>query len=265
MSVLIVKGIIMKKNRLYEFKTSQLLRFNKLFVIGDLHGDLNALQSLLTKIDPAKDCIIFLGDYADRGSFGIEIIDVISSLTKKYPDNIVALKGNHEDYTKLGQPTFYPCDLINEAIRMRESWETYFFREFNPFIKNLYLAAIIPHELLFVHGGISSKITSIDDLRHPAKEIEKDILWSDPLDKYGEYPNRRGAGVEFGIDVTTKTCKMIGIKKIIRSHEPQKALRGPCYEHNGKIVTTSSTSVYGGNPFILDINPKNFFDTSFLF
>jgi predicted phosphodiesterase len=248
--------------KLLVFEEKQLRKLRKLIVVGDLHGDYNAIRSLLNVFDPVMDGIVFLGDYADRGQYGIEVIEVVNSLMKRYPRKVIALKGNHEDYTESGQPKFYPCDLINEAINKKGGWQSYFVNEFTPFVESLYLAATIPNEILFVHGGVSSKIRSLDDLRYPTKEIEQDVLWSDPFEGYGEYPNRRGVGIEFGRDTTINVCRRLKVKEIIRSHEPRKALREPYYEHDGRVITTSATSIYGGYPCILVINPTNFSEIS---
>lgn len=244
------------RNQLYEFDKESLSRLRKLAVVGDIHGDLDVLYSILGVVDPKKDGIIFLGDYADRGPKGVDVIKTIDSLIEKYPKNIVALKGNHEDYSDSGNPTFHPCDLIYEVENKGESWQRYFQEEFKPFIDKLYLAAIIPDEILFVHGGISSKIKSIEDLKHPVREVEIDVLWSDPFEGNGEYPNRRGAGIEFGEDITDNVYGLLGVKRVIRSHEPRKAISGPYYEHDRKVITSSSTSAYGDKPFILFIDPK---------
>ncbi|WP_455277173.1 metallophosphoesterase family protein [[Eubacterium] cellulosolvens] len=253
------------RNQLYEFDKESLNRLSKLAVVGDIHGDLDILYSILGVVDPKKDGIIFLGDYADRGPKGFDVIKTIDSLIKRYPTNIVALKGNHEDYSDSGNPKFHPCDLIYEVENKGESWQRYFQEELMPFIDKLYLAAIIPDEILFVHGGISSKIKNVDNLKHPIREIEIDVLWSDPFEGNGEYPNRRGAGIEFGEDITVNLCNSLRIKRLIRSHEPRKAISGPYYEHNRKAITLSSTSVYGGKPFILLIDPKEPFNLSYHF
>lgn len=247
----------MPRSQLYEFNKDQLHRLERILVVGDIHGDYDAFSSLLRVFNPKKDSIIFLGDYADRGSKGIEVIDKVSSLMKEYPENVVALKGNHEDYTDSGNPKFSPCTLIFEAERKKRSWEEYFQQELEPFIEKLYLTAIIPDETLFVHGGISSKIKSLDDLRQPTREVELDIIWSDPAPEgCTEGPNPRGAGVEFGKSVIENVCKSLRVKRIIRSHDPRKASTQPCYEYDGRVITISSTNVYGGTPFILIIDPK---------
>lgn len=71
-------------------------------VIGDIHGCYNELKSLLTKLEANQkyqkgvDRLIFLGDYIDRGKDSKKVIQFIKKLQKDY-DNVIALKGNHED------------------------------------------------------------------------------------------------------------------------------------------------------------------------
>jgi hypothetical protein len=201
--------------------------------------------------------MIFLGDYADRGENGVEVIDGVKELIRKYPRKVIALKGNHEDYTKGGSPTFKPCSLIDEVVKKRGNWLAYYRDELKPFINNLYLAALVPETVLFIHGGVSRKVQTLDDLRYPSKSVERDILWSDPFEGIGEYQNIRGAGVMFGKDISKEICKSLSFKRIVRSHQPRKALMRPYLEHDGRIVTISTTSVYGGKPYILSLQLKN--------
>ena len=244
---------------LLEFSEEVLIRFRRLIVVGDIHGDIEALTALLSISDKNQDGVLFLGDYADRGSYGTEVLKTLSDLRKKNPRNVFLLKGNHEDYDEKGDPRFHPCTLRLEAERKGLNWQNYFQNDVKPFINEMWLAAIVPGHTLFVHGGISSKITSRADLANPTPEIEQDILWSDPFSGRGEKLNstRGGVGVEFGSDITKRVIKQLGIKRIFRSHEPKKALRKPNYMHNRRVVTISSTSVYGGHPFAISLNPSN--------
>ena len=250
------------RSKLFELHLDLLSETDRILVVGDLHGDYQSYRRIRTLFDPRRDYAIFLGDYADRGSEGIEVIDGVRKLLREHPDRVIALKGNHEDYARSGQPTFYPCNLIEETERKRGGWQRYFSSTFQPFVEDLFLAVIIPNEILFVHGGVSRKVYGLDDLRHPTEEVEKDVLWSDPFEGTGERPNRRGRGIEFGNDVTSEVCRRLGVKKLIRSHEPRKAFRGPYYEHDRRVITTSTTSVYGGIPFVLTINPTTFVELS---
>jgi serine/threonine protein phosphatase 1 len=70
---------------------------NKIFAIGDIHGCLGKLQSLISNInaDPENDTIVFIGDYIDRGSAAREVIDYVIRLKTEYK-NVVCLLGNHE-------------------------------------------------------------------------------------------------------------------------------------------------------------------------
>jgi predicted MPP superfamily phosphohydrolase len=228
----------------------------KVFVVGDLHGDYESFKNAVKIFDENKeegDILIFLGDYADRGPNGVEIISELYRLLKIRKD-IVALKGNHEDYSKDGEPKFYPCDLIDEAnTKINGGWETFWketFQNFLGYLKPAYIAG----KVLFVHGGISKRIQSREELFK--KENEEILLWSDPYDEEGEIPSSRGAGVEFGEDITNKVLKKLDVKLIVRSHQPDKAAYGePYFEHSGKIVTINSSKVYG-IPFMVLVDPE---------
>lgn len=77
------------------------------FAVGDIHGRLDLLDTLLRKIQqrieqqqrrasfPLRGRLVFLGDYVDRGPDSRGVIDRLISL--ELPDvDIVCLKGNHE-------------------------------------------------------------------------------------------------------------------------------------------------------------------------
>jgi serine/threonine protein phosphatase 1 len=69
------------------------------FAIGDIHGDLYALQTLFDRLPALSntDSLVFVGDYIDRGPFSAEVIAFIRELAEKSPAKVVALRGNHED------------------------------------------------------------------------------------------------------------------------------------------------------------------------
>lgn len=234
------------------------------YVAGDLHGDYDSFREIMRIHNkPVKDSLLlFLGDYADRGSQGVEIITELNSLLDKR-DEIVALKGNHEIY-KNSKPEFFPCDLIHEAELKNNSWHNFYNEVFSDFLKKLHIAAII-NNVLFIHAGVFSGITGITDLTK--KENEEYLLWSDPSPEPGEHMSVRGAGVEFGEDVTERVLSALGLKLIIRSHEPRKAGLGPFEEHGGRIITTNACNSYGESwrPFILKVDTEDLkYETIFL-
>lgn len=73
------------------------------YAIGDIHGRLDLLELLIAKIEtdiaarrPARNFIVFLGDYVDRGP---DSAGVIERLRTWQPDNarVIFLGGNHEE------------------------------------------------------------------------------------------------------------------------------------------------------------------------
>ncbi|HDO20689.1 MAG TPA: serine/threonine protein phosphatase [Candidatus Bathyarchaeota archaeon] len=222
---------------------------DRILVVGDLHGDYASFKRIVEFFNPESDLLIFLGDYADRGDMGVEVLDGVSRLMNFHGDRVIALKGNHEDYGN-GIPYFQPCTLIWEADVKRGGWMNYYNSFLRGFLDKLFLAAKYEN-MLFLHGGVSSKITSLKCLEYPSREVEIDVLWSDPYFEPGEKPNFRGAGVLFGPDISEMVCRALNVDFIVRSHEPLKAFKGPCVEHDGRVVTVNSTRVYGGRSFML--------------
>jgi serine/threonine protein phosphatase 1 len=74
-----------------------------LYVIPDIHGNVDLLNKILKRIlplrksDGGKDRLIFLGDYIDRHIHSHLVLDKLIELKTKYPDQVICLRGNHED------------------------------------------------------------------------------------------------------------------------------------------------------------------------
>jgi serine/threonine protein phosphatase 1 len=69
------------------------------FAVGDIHGDLTALQTLFERLPAMSedDTIVFLGDYIDRGPESAGVIQFVREIAVKGAAHVVALRGNHED------------------------------------------------------------------------------------------------------------------------------------------------------------------------
>jgi len=66
------------------------------YVIGDIHGRLDLLQALLSRLGP--DCpLIFAGDYIDRGAHSAQVLHHLHHLSQASDRLVVCLQGNHED------------------------------------------------------------------------------------------------------------------------------------------------------------------------
>lgn len=74
-----------------------------LYVVGDIHGQSNALMRLLDRIDANIRSheqegarLIFVGDYVDRGEHSQEVLAALVAMTTELPQSVTALMGNHE-------------------------------------------------------------------------------------------------------------------------------------------------------------------------
>ena len=66
--------------------------------IGDIHGSLQALGSVLQQIEEMalSEKIICVGDYVDRGDSSAEVLTVLKQLNETDSKGFICLAGNHE-------------------------------------------------------------------------------------------------------------------------------------------------------------------------
>jgi len=69
------------------------------FAVGDIHGDLAALQALFARVPQlaAGDTVVFLGDYIDRGPDSAGVVKWLRDFAASTAAKVVFLRGNHED------------------------------------------------------------------------------------------------------------------------------------------------------------------------
>jgi serine/threonine protein phosphatase 1 len=67
----------------------------RLLAIGDIHGSLDPLNTLLDLVKPnSDDIVVTLGDYVDRGRNSKGVLDRLIELKRQV--KLVCLRGNHE-------------------------------------------------------------------------------------------------------------------------------------------------------------------------
>ncbi|MCW4030268.1 MAG: serine/threonine protein phosphatase [Candidatus Bathyarchaeota archaeon] len=211
-------------------------------VIGDLHGDLKSLQTILQKssatekLQSKEATMVFLGDYGDRGRHSAEVYHIVLSLKVAYPDQVVLLRGNHEAPRGMMAS---PHDLPYEFRRhFDDDWEQAYDALWELWAE-LANAVLVEGQYLMVHGGVSPKIRSIQDLADPKGTMLVDLLWSDPDDSLrGIEASPRGFGHLFGADVTQTVLETLNVGMLIRGHQPNQ--RGYQLNHGGRVLTLFS-------------------------
>lgn len=80
-------------SKLIDWQTTDMSKFKRIKIIGDVHGDFDALQKVFDDHQHG-DAYIFVGDYLDRGTKSPEVFKFITQTLGG--DNLFFIKGNHE-------------------------------------------------------------------------------------------------------------------------------------------------------------------------
>jgi len=80
----------------YDLVQKTYVENKKLFVIGDVHEDVDALKELLKDVDNNEYTYCFNGDYLDKGNQTKEVLDFLYELYKT--KNTIFVVGNHESF-----------------------------------------------------------------------------------------------------------------------------------------------------------------------
>jgi hypothetical protein len=143
-------------------------------IIGDIHGSWHSLIRHISTIRHFPDYtlapnhyLICLGDYSDRGWYGLETLATLAKLKTKNPNNVFLLRGNHEqsNTNMSGDCCLYrelnvKCSLVEFCVLSGK---------IRAFYKTLPSALIIEsgtadnsYRLLFCHGGLPVSISGED-------------------------------------------------------------------------------------------------------
>lgn len=141
----------------------------KLFAIGDIHGCAGKLATLLGRLrfDRARDTLVFLGDYIDRGPQSREVIETLCGL-RRQGVRVQGLLGNHEylllEYAHTGEPALLPYLRANGIEATLDSYGAANQRgladlSFLPPEHREFLFSLLPYweteHYIFAHAGIT--------------------------------------------------------------------------------------------------------------
>ena len=132
---------------------------SRLIAVGDIHGEIDKLNSLLFKLNLTKsDTVVFLGDYIDRGKNPKLVVEKLVELSKE--TNCIFLKGNHEDMLlKILETRNYDDIehwLLSGGVSTYDSYGGFpeIFNTHRAFFENL-KPYYMTDKYLFVHAGIN--------------------------------------------------------------------------------------------------------------
>ncbi|MGX7420197.1 metallophosphoesterase [Carnobacterium gallinarum] len=183
----------------------------EVFVIGDIHGQIQLFNEMLTKWQPETQQLILIGDLGDRGEDPKACFLLAKKLVKEQGG--IYLKGNHEDLFLrfLDNPEdYYQNYCLNGGMRTLESLlhsgldDEYSPTEMSMMIKSHYPDLVeflkgLPlyfewHQYLFVHAGVD--LTKSDW----KKTTDYDFMWIRA--PFHEGKNMTGKVIVFGHTIT---------------------------------------------------------------
>lgn len=137
-------------------------------VFPDIHGDIQSLlkvmkdlqkKGYLEKSDAFKIVkknfyMIFLGDYIDRGLYGVEVLGTVMKLSIANPGRVFLLKGNHDDGNSM-YDQFIPTEVREKFPDKTETIQYMFYDKIVPlFPEAIFLGdGTTNNYALLCHGG----------------------------------------------------------------------------------------------------------------
>lgn len=103
---------------------------------------------------PADINYLFLGDYVDRGIYGLEVMVLLMCIKLNYPTNVALLRGNHESRNMTENFTFR-----EEAI---SRYDLEIYNLFMELFDNMPIACVVDGKYFAIHGGISPELLKLD-------------------------------------------------------------------------------------------------------
>lgn len=145
-------------------------------IIGDVHGCLRELRSLMDLLRPSPDDeIIFVGDLVDKGDDSPGVIRFVRELSQRH--RVVVIEGNHEEKHRRHRRNVSRGVVregeVNEITSNLSPEDIHFMEGFVPFHK------VEQHNILVVHGGMPSNWTefpTIEQFKGLSKTKQRKFL-----------------------------------------------------------------------------------------
>jgi len=233
-----------------------------LWIIGDLHGDLLALEAALAHIGrysgpdgSAPGRIVFLGDFFDDEGFGLEVLVRLFELIVAAPERICVVAGNHDEALAYDGSQFVSsvspsdfADFLN--ANLGDEWIVRAGKLAIRLTAHAARALFFPDGLLVAHGGfplvdLHGALEGSGNWNDPA--CLSDFVWARMHPKARrKMPNRFSHGSQFGYEDFADFCALSArlgrpVTHLVRGHDhvEERYAVYPAYETHPVLTTVA--------------------------
>ena len=208
--------------------------------VGDLHGDLLALEAALALIDGETEGegqgsprIVLLGDLFDDGGYGLETLLRVFELMLGRPAHLCLLAGNHDEalgyngsrFTATVSPSDF-CDFLNESLA--HEWIVRAGKLAVRIVAGAPRALFFPDGLLVAHAGfplrdLHERLARTGDWND--SQCLSDFVWTRAHPRARKkLPNRASRGSQFGYEDFAAFCALSAtlgrpVTHMVRGHD----------------------------------------------
>jgi hypothetical protein len=212
-----------------------------LWIVGDLHGDLLALEAALaamrshraSQTGEAKPRIVFLGDLFDDEGFGLEVLLRVFELIVDAPDRVCLIAGNHDEALSYDGVRFASsvtpsdfADFLN--ANLAHEWIERAGKVAVRLFEHAPRALFFPDGLLVAHGGfplvdLHARLAETGEWNDPM--CLSDFVWTRAHPKARKkLPNRFSRGSQFGYEDFAAFCSLSAglgrpVTHMVRGHD----------------------------------------------
>lgn len=211
-----------------------------LWIIGDLHGDLLALEAALEHVRrtalveaTSASRLVFLGDFIDDEGLALEVLLRVFELILESPERVCVLVGNHDEalsydgvrFSSNVSPSDF-ADFLN--AQLADEWIVRTGKIALRLTAQAPCALFLPNGLLVAHGGfplvdLHAKLADTGDWNDPA--CLSDFVWARAHPKARrKLPNRFARGSQFGYEDFADFCALSAqlgrpVTHFVRGHD----------------------------------------------
>ena len=243
---------------------------SEIITIGDIHGSVHSVlrhfirlkkQGYISddlKITRPNIYFVFLGDYSDKGRYGIETWYLLMLLKMQNPENVFMLKGNHETFDVFKQCEFsaelkikYDTEIQVRILKLFETLPSaIFFSSNNKSImfchgglpvnyKNELIirkSAHLQNEIIQILSIENMTIKKLDSLYTEINFLHGYFLYGDEIQR----KSNDESVLIVGNNAAKKLLNPYGVVSIIRGHQHYRYIG----EKQGKPVAISTREKY---------------------